>query len=344
MSTLGRCCFLLSLVAAAGASGETRAPGASGYAQRQGPAALTVPEAEIEAGKVTVRLSGALALTLSVEGPAALQVEPVRSLTTSPGWTSVAGPAETATLGPNRVRWQQTFRLTPYKPGDNPIQPAPLRYREAADDDRWQTVEWQPVPVTVTTEVLRAELKELRDIAPPEAVPPAEPLPLWLPATLVGLAGVLLFLAGREWARRRPRRKFAESPQVWALGELDRLDALALPAAGAVERYHTLLSDVIRRYLELRFQLHAPRQTTAEFLEALRRSSVLPPPHQELLRDFLQRCDLAKFARAALSPEECQETGRLARALVEQTALMTVPAEPGEEKPGTAPTAAGTMT
>ncbi|HMF12209.1 MAG TPA: hypothetical protein VKE94_07880, partial [Gemmataceae bacterium] len=80
-----------------------------------------------------------------------------------------------------------------------------------------------------------------------------------------------------------------------------------------------LVSDTIRRYLELRFRLRAPRQTTAEFLEAMRQSPNLNADQRTLLRDFLERCDLAKFARAEYSVEECKATAAMARSFVDQT-------------------------
>jgi hypothetical protein len=150
-------------------------------------------------------------------------------------------------------------------------------------------------------------------------LPPPPPWPRW-PLGVV-LAVLLVGVAVGVWRRRRRARPEAPplSPQAWALQELDRLEALDLPAQGAVNRYHTLLSDTLRRYLELRFQLRAPRQTTAEFLQAGETTRRLNPAQQELLRDFLQRCDLAKFAQANPSPEECRAVADVARSFVSET-------------------------
>src|SRR5262249_43577900 len=117
------------------------------------------------------------------------------------------------------------------------------------------------------------------------------------------------------------------SPQEWAVRELDRLEALQLPEQGEIERYHTLLSDVLRRFLELRFQLHAPRQTTAEFLQAAETAQQLTPARPGLLREVLQRRDLAKCARAAASADECRATLTLARSFIAETRTET-PAAP----------------
>jgi hypothetical protein len=82
----------------------------------------------------------------------------------------------------------------------------------------------------------------------------------------------------------------------------------------------------MRRYLELRFRLPASHQTTPEFLTTLSGANLLDPAQQRILRDFLERCDLAKFARAGYSPLECQAAARMARDLVEQTAGNGEPA------------------
>jgi len=147
-------------------------------------------------------------------------------------------------------------------------------------------------------------------------VPPAPALPLWplwLVLALVVGGGLVLVGRRRGWGRRPAA---AVAPDDWAAAELDRVDRLGLPDAGEVERYHSLLSDVVRGYLEKRFRLQAPRQTTAEFLEAARTAADLPADTRGRLRAFLERCDLAKFARAGFTPDECRETGRMARELV----------------------------
>ena len=98
-------------------------------------------------------------------------------------------------------------------------------------------------------------------------------------------------MAGWQLNRRRARRRVEVPPHVWALRELEQVEKLQLPAAGQVERYYTSLSDILRAYLERRFQFDTPRQTTAEFLDALQHSSKLSPEQQDRLRDFLGRFD-----------------------------------------------------
>jgi hypothetical protein len=288
------------------------------YVQDHRPARLEVDGLTRHDDKRELPLSGTVRLVLTVEGGVGLEVEPIKAVTTSEGWAvRSAGPAQRTPSGAGRVRWQQTFLLEPAKPGDLPLSFAPLRYRETAGP--WQTVAWEPVPVQVTTEVAGADLKQLHDVRGPIRPPAPPPWPRW--PLGVGLAVLLGLVAVGIWRLRRQRRP--EVPPLtaheWALRELERLEALHLPAQGEINRYHTLLSDTLRRYLELRFQLRAPRQTTAEFLQAAETSRQLAPPQQELLREFLQRCDLAKFARAPASLEKCQAALAAARSFVTDT-------------------------
>ena len=162
---------------------------------------------------------------------------------------------------------------------------------------------------------------ELKDITGIEESAKA-PARLWWPYTL-GLAVVLLmslFLVGWRYYRRQPDKSDLP-PGIWALTELERLESLAQGANDdRLQRYPGMLSHVIRTYLEKRFELRASRQTTPEFLHAIKESPLLNAGHRELLKDFLERCDLAKFANLQFSPEEYRALAQSARKFVEETA------------------------
>jgi hypothetical protein len=150
----------------------------------------------------------------------------------------------------------------------------------------------------------------------PGPPPPAEPQTSpWVVAAILG-AIVLLTLGGALWWWRRRRDVVPVEPWVRALAEIDRLEREG-PARGAAA-YHTQLSQAVRIYVAERFGLRALEKTTAEFLAA---AGAIPElaGQEETLRAFCERCDLAKFADAAMTPEECRSSGELARALIEAT-------------------------
>jgi hypothetical protein len=291
---------------------------AAGYTQEKGPAKLRI---EAEKGKdgLEIRLSDQLPVTLTVEGPE-VPDGPVKLLARSPDWEVQSGEARTETLDGGRKRWQQSFQIAPHKPGPLLLELQPLRLGE-------QEITWDSIAVVVSTEVGKADVQELRDVLPPEQLPPAPPWwPAWLPWLALGLAVTGLGLGGWLLGRRLLIDQVVPaSPAEWALSELERLGQRNLPAAGQGKRYHALLSNLVRRYVERRFGLHAPRQTTAEFLRTFHALPDQQPAPGALLRDLLERCDLVKFAGVSPSAEDCQAATSLARSFIEQTAVAPTP-------------------
>ena len=285
--------------------------------QKQRPATLSV-RSKVERGQVELRLADSLHLILTVDGSDNLEVKPTAVQASEA--IKVRGRPAPAMManGKDRLRWQQTFQLEPLVPGNHVVQLNPLEYREKPGD--WQRITWRPIPVKVTTQIKSADPEDIRDITDIEELP-ARPSPwVWIASSLGGLVGaVLLFLGFRQWRKSRRQTLPALTPRQWAVRELERVLALNLPARGEVERFHTMLSNVVRRYLEKRFALPARRQTTPEFLQTMQNAPQLSTDQQALVRSFLERCDLAKFANAEATPEECAIAADMVAKLLDET-------------------------
>jgi hypothetical protein len=241
-----------------------------------------------------------------VVGGMAMEVEPPQLSDPLAAWDAARWTVEDL-RDDDRRAWVQRLELTQTKSGPAPLPDVKVRFRAGPSADS-QEVEWTDI------------LKAMRGPPPPEPPPPPpESWTKYLPWAAAGGGAAALLAAGWFLTRRRSGPGKPLPPDRWALRELARVERTA-PPAGPPEAFHTLLSNVVRRYVAERFGLPAPRQTTAEFLESVRRSGKLSAEHQALLRDFLGRCDLSKFARVGGSPEECRETAALARAFVQQTA------------------------
>ena len=91
-----------------------------------------------------------------------------------------------------------------------------------------------------------------------------------------------------------------------------------------------LVSDTIRAYLEERFNFHAPERTTEEFLHELRGTDLLSAEQKEKLGEFLECCDLVKFAKYEPGEPELRDLHGSALRLVEET--EPVKAEDGESR------------
>jgi len=102
----------------------------------------------------------------------------------------------------------------------------------------------------------------------------------------------------------------------------ERLRALVrqkLIDAGRIKRFYERLSDILRHYIEDRFDLRAPEMTTEEFLIELHNTDVLSDAHKKDVGKFLEHCDLVKFARYNPDKRQIQQTFNLVKYFIEKT-------------------------
>jgi hypothetical protein len=129
-----------------------------------------------------------------------------------------------------------------------------------------------------------------------EIAPPVDYafVPAWaiFLASFVGLSliGLIVWLLKRRKPPLPPKL-----PREIALEELERI-------SGEIEtmnpyQFSIRVSDILRRYVTHQYALPVTRQTSVEFLTALAKSSPFSANERSLLEDFLNRCDLIKFAR-----------------------------------------------
>jgi hypothetical protein len=108
-------------------------------------------------------------------------------------------------------------------------------------------------------------------------------------------------------------------PHETALNALRDLLAKGWIESENAEPFYIELSSIIRRYLEDRFGLRAPERTTEEFIREATTSRFLSSDHQILTSEFLEQCDLVKFARYQAGREDMKNGYRAAERLVRET-------------------------
>jgi Domain of unknown function (DUF4381) len=145
---------------------------------------------------------------------------------------------------------------------------------------------------SITPTLLVLAAGEFHDIAPPVDYSLISPWLIFLIAfAALSLAGLVVWL----FMRRRKPSLPPKLPREMALEELERI-------SGAIERmspyqFSIRVSDILRKYVTQQYGLPATRQTSIEFLTALAKVSPFSAEEKSLLEDFLNRCDLIKFAR-----------------------------------------------
>ena len=159
---------------------------------------------------------------------------------------------------------------------------------------------------------------------------PPEPFRLnpWMVVAVVVLAVAAWWFIRRRRATRGARLQAQAIHQAHddALAELERL--FTLIEREESRHYAQESSTIIRRYIETRFGLSAPRRATEEFLAEAQQSPKLDPQHKALLGDFLRICDLLKFARTFANRAELKELHAAAVRFVKetrQTAALVTP-------------------
>lgn len=177
-----------------------------------------------------------------------------------------------------------------------------------------------PAPPPAPTNAV-AETNELRAIKEPVRIPPG-----WEPfgwGLLIAATVLLLGLVIKKLIQRGPPPPPARVPAH--LRARQRLqEALAL--ISQPKPFCIAVSDVLRTYLEERFTFRAPERTTEEFLVELQQTPLLNGVQKSSLADFLQRCDLVKFAKYEPTSAELNQLHDSAVRLVDETAPVAEPA------------------
>jgi hypothetical protein len=167
--------------------------------------------------------------------------------------------------------------------------------------------------VTNQTSSLQAA-NDIRDIKPPVAIPSGW---TWLWWVLGALVLVLLLLAWRQFLKHVT--KASPTPLVPAHVRAKQKLEEALALISQPKPFCILVSDTIRFYLEERFDFRAPERTTEEFLRELGETNLLSLEQKESLGQFLESCDLVKFAKYEPRENELRELHGGAVKLVEET-------------------------
>jgi hypothetical protein len=156
---------------------------------------------------------------------------------------------------------------------------------------------------------------DIRDIKPPIPISDGFAWLWWVLATLI--AAIILFFIFR-WLKNR-KSKIVLPPPVPAHVRAKKKLAEALALIANPKPFVIAVSDAARAYLEERFNFHAPERTTEEFLRELNKSNLLLPEQKASLGQFLESCDLVKFAKYEPGENELRGLHSSAVRLVEET-------------------------
>lgn len=236
-------------------------------------------------------------------------------------WEPATMPATKSGLREHRLTAEmQSFALGPVAvPG------APFRFRipgESTREGRFPTASFV-VGATVAFDGAEPPLRDMKALIPAA---------WWMlvPWPWIALALVLLVLATwlvRRWLAARRRRPVAiagpekrDSPEVEARRRLAALVAQRLPEQGGTLVHGTELADILRRFVERRFESPPPGSTTSELVRHLLGRGDIAAEDVTRLEAILEACDLTKFARRPYDVTRAHEAEAVAATLIERWA------------------------
>jgi hypothetical protein len=212
---------------------------------------------------------------------------------------------DTLSKNNDALKIELKFLITSFDSGQHNLPSFKIVLKSGATQDSIST---NPVSLWVTTLVVDTA-KGIFDIKKPYGAPVT--FKEILPYIGIGLGLLILVLLIIYITRRLkkqkpliPTRIITEPAHIIALRNLDLLKEEKLWQQGFVKAYYTKLTDIIRIYIEQRFEVPAMEQTSDEIMGSLNKIAIEDDACFVALREILTLADLVKFAKALPLPNE----------------------------------------
>ena len=219
-----------------------------------------------------------------------------------------------------RITREFRYVLETYKTGSYIIPAFDIKYKEKLKSEV-EVAKTPEIFIEVAT-TLDEDASDVRGIKPPVALDKSY-FRLYIIIAIV--FGVLILAAIiLHYLYRRKHRETESIPEPLpahqiAYNDLESLMAMDLISKGQTKEYYYRLSNIVRHYIENRFKLMAPERTTEEFLAEMTVTERLTEDHKELVGNFLEHCDMVKFAAYGPDSREIENSFNSAKKLVDET-------------------------
>lgn len=237
--------------------------------------------------------------------------------------------ADTIDLDNNRIQINRDLIIQSFDSGMWVIKPIPYVVNGDTAYSNQLTLKVLPVDVS--------KMKDINDIKPVEDVP--FNLLDWLPDYWwLWLLGLLLIAAG-AWAYFKYFKKGINPlkpvkkrlpPYEEAMQNLQHLKAAQLWQQGQEKEYFTGLTDILRVYIDRRFDINAVEMTSSQIIDTLKKNDETRAVNEQL-EMILEIADIVKFANARPLADDNEVAFQRALNFVEATRPVVVEPEKKEE-------------
>lgn len=332
--------FILTTLLCAAISGN--APRAAAQPNRQAMAATVVAKAD----SAQITMGTPIWLKVSVtknshEGVFAdmPQMQPGKTYELS-GVEIREFKTDSTALADGRIKLEYSFLVQPFEPGT--VVFAPFRY--VVDTDTFAS------DVT-TLKVLEPRMpKEMVDslrINPMRgtvSIPSSwyDYIPEWWPWALLAFllisaiaAGIILYRLYKKNGPSILARKTVIPPYQLAMARLEKLKSRKLAENGHEKEYYTVLTDILRQYLEGRFNIYAREMSTSQIVAEISAKGTTAQ-YVKPISSVLNSADFVKFAKVRPLPDENVRAFNTVRTFIEETKPVEKP-DPGKDAAKNAP-------
>ncbi|MGE0143959.1 MAG: hypothetical protein AB7I19_09665 [Planctomycetota bacterium] len=286
-------------------------------------ATKVVSEASLGPVRATVRIpdrefrfGDRFALELEVVASQGAQLEPIE-FTSRLGHLRIRDRRDDSDLANGRLA--HTVVVEPERTGTNLARLPIVRFTPQSGEGAGRRSELALEGFRIEVAGLTAgEVPDLGSVATALGAVPL-PLPgdaqrtLWI---VLGAIAALLMLSLWWWRSRRVDHSAMPvviDPHAEAEAAFASLLARDLPGRGLFAEFYVGLTGIVRRFVERTTGIHAPEQTTEEFLRALEHDERVARDRKSELRNFLAASDLVKYAAQVPSATELDDAVQSAK-------------------------------
>lgn len=301
-------------------SGEYSRQDVSGGVNSLSPGKDRLAEIRAYVDKSTVTIGEKVTYTLEIDVDNDLKSEFPAHVSDLGGFVVKDFGKDEKRIGGNRVRRKQWYLLDTYTTGSYVI--PEQRVTVESPGGRKDTFKSPRIFVEVKSVMdEEGEKAGLRDIKGPLTVSKGASVIL-IAAVLIVILAVLGLLSRKLYLKKTsaPGQEPAPAPEETAFRELERIEGLELIKKHRIKEYYYLVSLALRTYLENRFSLKAPEQTTEEFLGSVVDSGKLKGKYIDILKEYLSHCDLVKYAEFDPGKARAKSLIDTTRRFIEETA------------------------
>jgi len=238
------------------------------------------------------------------------------------------GRLDTLEIGNNLIHLQTDYIITSFDSGLYYIPPIKI----IAGIDTVESNYMALKVMTYSVDTAKVSIFDIKGVQkPPFVLGDYYLLILWFLLAYALVLLIIWYILKKKYGLSKAESKFDQPllpPHVVAIMELDRLKSEKIWKSGKNKEYYTALSDILRKYIQRRFQINALEMTTDEILSLFKRDRNTQSVYKNL-RQILQLADLVKFAKIQPIENENEISIMNSYLFVNQTKIEEI--EPIEE-------------